>query len=504
MPRSKDNIYICTRKYTVSVGGNILVTRSRSLIVFICVLLKIKKKNNNLFSIGIEELRSYLPSVHGKQMQRFVDSLAGIAFPIGFESKTRGRYWLTAPLDLVQIDIGDAELNAFLVKRADVNPNAIQFTASSFQATVDTVALGLRVPLGLVDPALISISRLVSADLQFQDGNLDSDTDHAYDILRKEVKSAEVEFRAIALFKLTKVCIRLNRYTEAQEALRCIRGMVQSGLVASGNVDSQIKLLAAMIRIDQGRTAEAQTIFDGIDLSACSDDWLRCQHHRVAGLLLWNSTVSKHQIIGRGIPPVDGDPDPVMDSFEEAIVLHQRSLQLAIGINNYHAAQRSCMDLGQVHLDAYRIGLPLPDRDHLLTRGINWVAQCELICIKFGVGMDSVRSKILLLSIAVDFDLQLCDLNQRTGGLFKNFATYGAMANFALVEARRIGNNFEQASVLTILASISRSSGDVEMCSQFQQQAMDLYKAQNRPDMVRQLKKKFEPTGGTLVAGIFA
>lgn len=495
-------VEISTKKNAISVNGNLLLTRSRSLIVFICVLLAKKRSNIDIFSVTIAELRSNLPSVHGKQMQRFIDALANIAFPIGFESKTRGRYWLTAPLDQVQIDIGDAELMAFVSERKDVNPHAVQFTESFSPATSRERRLMPRVVMNLDDSALTSIGRLVLADLQFHDGNLDNDIDHAYDILRKEVKSATPEFKAIALLKLATVCLRLNRYTEAQESLRGLRAMVHSGEVAAGNFDHQIKLQMAMLRFVQGRVTEAQAIFETVDLIAFSDDWLKCQHCRLAGLLLWHKTVTAYQKESRIAPPED--TGPVMDALADVVALHQRSLQLSMNINNYDAMQRSCLDIGNVHLDAYRLAFSIPDQDRFLEQGINWVTQCEFICSKFGIGMSSVKSKILLMSVAVDSDLKMCNLNQRTDGLFKNFANFDVMADFTLGEARRIGNTFEQAAVLTILATLASAKGDVQNCAQFQQQAMDIYKKQNRPDMCRQLKKKFEPTGGKLVAGIFA
>jgi hypothetical protein len=117
--------------------------------------------------------------------------------------------------------------------------------------------------------------------------------------------------------------------------------------------------------------------------------------------------------------------------------------------------------------------------------------------------MDSVMSKILLMSVAVDSGLTMIDLNRKTAGFYRAFANLDAMADFAFNEAQRIGNSLEQASVLTIMCSLAESRGDIAIAAQCQQQAMDIYKKQNRPDMCRQLRRKFEPTGGKLIAGIF-
>ena len=82
---------------SITCGARVLATRSRSLVVFACCLARKQLAQPAAPWVGIEELRARLPSVHAKQMQRFVDALATIGFPIKYESKTHGRYRLTAP-----------------------------------------------------------------------------------------------------------------------------------------------------------------------------------------------------------------------------------------------------------------------------------------------------------------------------------------------------------------------------------------------------------------------
>ena len=496
MSASSKSISINTKIKSVSFNGKTIITKSRSLIVFICILIIRKRMNPDVYSVGIEELRDNLPSVHGKQMQRYIDALADIHFPIGFESKTRGRYWLAAPLDQVQFDVDEAELMLFVSERNDMNPHTLHFVAAfnpemSLRFPLER-RLTPRFSMNLVDPALTSIGRLVSADLQFHDGNLDNHVDHAYEILRNEIKSATPEFKALALLKLARVCLRLNRYGEAQEALRILRTMVRSGEVVAGNFEDKIHLEMTKLRFDQGRVEEARAIFEKIDLTACRDDWLRCSYNRLSALLLWNKIVTEYEKASAFANQIGNDT--TLDALATVVGLHKRSLQLSMSINDYQAMQLGCLDIGHVYLDAYRMRCSMPDQEQLLGQGVNWISQCEHICSKFGVGMDSVRSKILLMSVAVESDMAMNDLNQRTGGLFRNFANFDAMADFTLSEARRIGNSLELASVLTILASLAKSRGDVGNFAQFQQEAMDIYKKQNRPELCRQLKKRFETT----------
>ena len=117
---------IDTARQSITCNGQVLKTRSRALLVLVCVLVRQKRAQPDAPWLGIEALRGVLPSVHGKQLQRFVDALAAIAFPIGYESKTRGRYWLTAAAETVMLDVDDAGLAAFINARGDLNPQSLQ------------------------------------------------------------------------------------------------------------------------------------------------------------------------------------------------------------------------------------------------------------------------------------------------------------------------------------------------------------------------------------------
>lgn len=123
---------------TLSVTCNelMLTTRSRALLLFVGALVRQKRDWPNTPWIGIDALREALPSVHGKQMQRFVDALAEIRFPISYESKTRGRYCLDMPAEQVYFDVDDSALDAFMGvwKTAGALPIPIRQTQSSHSA----------------------------------------------------------------------------------------------------------------------------------------------------------------------------------------------------------------------------------------------------------------------------------------------------------------------------------------------------------------------------------
>jgi hypothetical protein len=122
-------------------------------------------------------------------------------------------------------------------------------------------------------------------------------------------------------------------------------------------------------------------------------------------------------------------------------------------------------------------------------QGIAWVGQCTFICNKFGVGMDSVRSKILLLRTALNAGLALSDLNTHTNNLFKNYASVEHLAQATLTESIRIGNFAEQGSTLSILAELAWRNADGRKSAFFRRQAIAIYRKLNRPDLIRELKK---------------
>lgn len=442
--------------------------------VFACCLARKQRAQPNAPWIGIEELRESLPSVHGKQMQRFIDALADIQFPIEYESKTRGRYRLAVPVDLVRFDVDENGLEKFIGARAK----------PSVGGGIETTTLA-----GESDLLLASLGRINLADSQYHDGNLDNGANPAHEIWRWEIETAQPAFKAIALLKFARVCRRLHRYGEAQEALRGLRKMVRSGEIARGTLEHKAQLSLAMLRYDQGRVDETRAIVEKLDMRACTDDCALGEYYNLMGLLAGHELRACCQAaIDSGIPP---EPDVLPALLEIAAHYYCQALTIIVGTNDYQAMQSTCFNLGNIYLCAYRAQLPMPERGRLLDQGIRWVAQCEFICSKFGVGMDSVWSRIVLLKAALDGGLKLGDLNRLTDGKFKNHVDLDDMALTTLVETARIGNRLEQASTLAILAELARRKGDVGSVGNYRQQALEIYRKLNRPDLIRQLKSDF-------------
>lgn len=98
--------------------------------------------------------------------------------------------------------------------------------------------------------------------------------------------------------------------------------------------------------------------------------------------------------------------------------------------------------------------------------------------------------------------LTLADLSRLTNGLYKNFIDLEALAQSTLQEANRVGNGHEQASVLTVLASLAKDKGANDQFAQCYQKALEIYRKLNRPDLCRQLKKRFESHHALVFCGV--
>jgi len=467
-------IQIRTGRLSIANGLRVLSTRSRALLVFACCLVRKQRIQPNAPWVGIEELRGSLPSVHGKQMQRFVDALTEIQFPIEYESKTRGRYRLAVPAEQVLFDVDENGLEKFIGARA--LPSVV-------------ASAGKTLPSGESDLLLASLGRISLADSQYHDGNLDNGSNHAYEIWRREAETAQPEFKAIALLKFARVCRRLHRYNEAQAALRSLCKMVRSGEVARSTLEYKAQLCLAMLRYDQGRIDEARAITEKLDMRACADDSALGEYYNLMGLLAGYDMRTRHQAAIDSCVPPEADELPAL--LEIAAHYYRQALTMIASTNDYQAMQSTCFNLGNIYLHAYRAQFPMPDREGLLDQGIRWVAQCEFICSKFGVGMDSVWGRIVLLKAALDGGLGLGDLNRLTDGMFKNYIDLDDMALAVLVETARVGNRLEQAATLMILAEIARRKGDVNGVGNYRQQALEIYRKLSRADLIRQLKKDF-------------
>lgn len=489
-PLAIPDIRINVRQLTIVCDGVVLPTRSRALMVFVCCLVRQKRSQPNAPWIGIDVLRAFLPSVHGRQMQRFIDALDTICFPICYETKTAGRYCLDASAALVRFDIDDLAIDAFIDapgkgRAASPRATSIKERAAGAGRSDGAGALTSFKLNDENDDLLTSLARISLADAQFHDGNLDSGNDHAYELWRRLIETAEPEIKATALLRLARVCRRLQRYGEAQEALRKLQKMVRCGEIGSGALEYKSRLCLAMLRYEQGRVDDARAIVGKLDMAVCSDDSTLGEYYNLMGLLADDALRAQHQAaLDRQLAPA---PTVLPALLEIAAKFFKQALTLIVRTNDYQSLQRTCFNFGHLYIRAHWFAFPMPNRERLLDRGVRWIAQSEFISNKFGVGMDSLWSRIVLLRSALDGGLDLNDLNSRCGGMFKNHGDLESMAQATREETVRVGNRLEEGSALAILAEIARRKGDAVGGATFQQQALDLYRKLNRPDLARAL-----------------
>lgn len=470
-------VEILTRQNAIISDQRRLDTRSKGVVAFTCLLLWKKRTQPGSAWVGIEELRTVLPSVHGRQLQRHIDALAGIDFPVEYESKTRGRYRLTLPAEQVRVDVDENALAAFIGLRAERAP-----------ARKQPAATGMF-PGDLADNRrlLDSFSRLNLADSQYHDGSLGADANQAYHLYLRESESAPPELRAIALLRLARTCRRLSRHDEAMAALRRMEKLLRDSGTQPAGLEMKLQLCRAMAHFDQGRIVQAAAIAAKLDMRACADASTLGEYHNLMGLL------AHRELRARRSTPANPAPEQEAYSALLEIAAHHFRLSLThhIGVSDYQAMQATSFNLGNLFLFAWMERLPEREDEPFLELGVKWVAQCEFICNKFGVGMDSVWSRIVLIKTALQSNLGLDSLNGLTGGLFRNHAGLEDLAWATLTEIEVIGNRMEQAELQGLLAQLALARGDAVQAKTCRERALALYNEMKRPDLIQAMKRDF-------------
>ena len=469
-------VEILTRQNAIISDQRRLDTRSRGVVAFACLLLWKKRTQPEAAWVGVEELRMVLPAMHGRQMQRHIDALAGIDFPVEYESKTRGRYRLTLPAEAVRVDLDENGLENFIGIRNALPGGATQ---------------PLALPHGQV--LLESFSRLALADSQYYDGKLGRDASHAYHLYLRESERAPPQLRGITLLRLARTCRRLNRYDEALAALRRLDALLRDTAMHFPGLEIKARLCRAMLFFDQGRTDRAAALVDGLDVRGCTDASALGEYYNVKGLLAHRELCRRRAAMekkGKDAGAADGEPHAALAAI--AAHYYQQALALHSGGGDYQAMQCASFNLGNLLLYAWKEGLAAAESEAWLTQGIKWVAQCEFICNKFGVGTDSVWSRIVLLKTALDAGFEIDRLNALVGGdLFRNHASLEKLAQEVLKEAEGIGNFLEQAEALEILMRLALKRDDRAWAQTCRDRAGALYRELKREDMARRLKEYF-------------
>lgn len=487
-------VEIHTKSNAIICNGRRLATRSKGLLAFVCLLLWEKRARPEAAWVGMSELRQLLPATYGRQMLRFIDKLDGIDFPLEYESKTRGRYRLALPAEQVTVDVNEAMLERFLGIAAGA-------------PLAPTGSLGLEESLNLLE----SFARMNQAQSQFYDGNMGKEADHAYHLFLCESETAPQEWRGLALLQLAKTCRCLNRYDEALAALRRLDALLRGGACS---LTIKAALCKALVYIDQGRIALAVNLVKKLDMSDCTDASTQGEYYNFMGMLVYHEICQCRVEVAKISAP-DGpnvyatptaitpptDPGVYTPLLELAAHYYRRSLALHAVVENYQAMQGICFNLGNLYLYAWAEGLGVQRDEQVLELGLKWVGQCEFICHKFGVGMDSVRSRIALLTAAMQSGLNMAQLNAHTANLFRHHATLEDLARATLAEAQAIGNRLEQAQLHAILMRLALQRDDYPEAAACRENVLEIYRELKRPDLARPFKVALPVEQGKFVPG---
>ena len=262
-----------------------------------------------------------------------------------------------------------------------------------------------------------------------------------------------------------------------------------------------MSLCRALVYFDQGRIGLAVNLVAKLEMASCTDPSTLGEYYNLKGLLVYREIIQCRQDVAKvaapggpdvytsplPIPP-PADPDAYTPLLEIATHYYHQSLMHHARVGDHHALQGTCFNLGNLFLYAWSKGLALPQGEQSLELGMKWVVQCEFICHKFGVGMDSVRSRILLLKIAMQSGFDMARLNEHTGDLFRNHASLEEMARATLAQAQAIGNRLEQAELYAILLRLALQRGDYHEAAACREKVLEAYRELKRPDLARPFK----------------
>lgn len=463
----KNPLLINTLDKELVLGSKRLRTRSSGLIKFVAFLAWRSRKAASSW-VGLSELGPILGAIHPRQVQRFLDTLNDAALPIvDFESRTRGRWRLTQSVMEVSFDLDEDALRLYFNQKQleivgpEIDRNWLQFN----------------------DRLLLMMGGILSFDHDFHGGELAAARNVARWCANDEVAGAHADLAAIALFRVAQCCSQESLFDEAKAALRALEGMVSQGKVHIPGLAERALLLKAKIFLNQGKIIEANSILESLNLKNCQDAFTLGRYYNMKGLLGYKK-LQLAQNIEENVPSSEIIPWP---QVLEILGYYRQAIIFETAVSDYQGTQSTAFNIGNLLLFAYR-RRAAPDPDLVLERGIGWIAQCEIICNKFGVGGDSIWSRLALIDIALLPGVGFERMNHATGNLYKSVSKLRELAEEALAETRRMKNRLEEAEALRLLAAIVEHS-DVPLAMCYLGTALDTWNELGRTDKIREIQK---------------
>ncbi len=469
----KNPLLINTRNKELVFGGKRFSTRSPGLIKFVAFLAWRSRKADSCW-VGLSELGPVLGAVHPRQMQRFLDALTTAELPlVDFESRTRGRWRLACSVSDASFDLDEET-----ALRCYLN-----------QEQLGTIGAGIGQDwLQFNDRLLVMMGGILSFDHDFHGGELAVAHDIARFCALDKEGGVRADLAAVALFRVAQCCSQESLFDEAKATLRALESTISQGEVHIPGLAGRALLLKAKISLNQGRVLEANAILDSFDLKNCQDTYTLGRYYNMKGLLAYKKLCLELNV---------NESDPSLKTMPwprtlEILGYYRQAIIFETAVSDYQGTQSTAFNIGNLLMFAYR-QIAVPDAEMVLERGIGWIAQCEIVCNKFGVGGDSIWSRLALIDIALLPEVGFERIKRAAGDLYKNFSDLREMAEDALAETRRMKNRLEEEEALRLLSAIEKA--DVRLAGDYLDKALDVWNELGRPDKVRELQKTIARMG---------
>lgn len=451
---------------SASFNGVTLKTRSKELIRFVGYLGWRFHSLGTSDWVGIEEMRGVVGSAEPKQFQRYLDKLqeSGLAV-VEYRHKTKGPWRLVEKVKQVSFDLAADELARWFPAPPSLHHQSAS-PAGNYQELFDFVELCAK------------------ADANFYEGNLaDEGECSSLNILSNgHSLNLPPNLSILLHLKITRTCMRASRYEEAAANLKQAEGIAARHPAPHSELNYRIKLVKAKLLFDQGKTPQSRALLDSIPIQECHDSHTIVGYHNLMGIHLKR----KLRLA------IEGEKSCTEEWAREIVTRGSNHLQhaiaMALSINDYYQVEASCFNLGDLLIFAYR-HVPQLREATFVEDGLRWLALCESVCNKLGVGGESVWALYVMLKTVVMEDLSLDYLKSLTGNLFSRFTSFEAAAEDIYKEAQRLGNRPEMADAQALLHCLAMKRGDTAEAREHALAALDLFSELKRNDMIRPLKK---------------
>lgn len=466
-------LHISVSSRTLSCGSAKLAGRSIGLFRFVAYLAWMQEQHGQVW-VGLGELSRALGVLHGRQLQRYMDSLseAGLAV-VDCGSKTRGPYRLASAVAPAIFDVTLEQLAEFLHLPASIATPPTQDSETALLADNGDFSAALRA--------------LVRADASYYGGTLAGSADGAYELLQPLVNAGPADLRAVALFKQAMVCQRLGRDTDLAALLASAEAMVAEQQSAQhAQLLARLRLIHAKSLLDEGHRLAAAAILGKVRPRDCADGFVLGRYYNLRGLIAFHELRHEHRQTARQAHNKMNE-EPPLPLLARIAADYRQALAAQITCSDYQGLQATCFNFGNALLFSYR-EFPLDESSRWLDAGIGWLAHCDAICRQFGVGSDSRWNRIVLIDLALLPGTAFAQVQRALAELSIGYDDLPQMIAETLAETRRIGNHLEEAEVLRQMVQLELQQGRRRKAEGHARQAIALLLTLQRQDKVRQVR----------------